>query len=399
MSTMLLLKFYLFELNGVQVPLEIDSGACVSLLSEDWVQRIRGSIKPSKKNLTAYGGKKVVVKGEVLLNVKFNNFIYKHIFYVTDLNCNNLCGRDLMKKLDIGLTGLNEYLKVKTIKSDSDYDVCKLLDDYKIDENLPISGVEAKIYLKEDYVPKYFKARPVPLAHKQLVDDALQELIDNKIIEPVAFSDCASPIVPVLKKNGKMRICSDLKYLNTQINIEKYPLPKLDEMLSVVNDNKIFSKLDLCNAYLQIPVSKDDQNLLVISTEKGLFKYLRLPFGLSSAPGIFQRFISQLLSNIDGVIVYLDDILICSSSPSDQFNKVKTVLNKLQEVNVKLNLDKCIFNQTTIDFLGYVISEKGLYPSPTKVKAILEAAIPTDVHELQSFLGLVTYYSRFIHRF
>lgn len=390
-------EMFVFELNNRKVPLEVDTGACVSLLSEDWVKHLKVKTKPTEKKLSAYGGKKVTVNGEVSLNVKFNNNIAEHIFYVTDLNCNNLCGRDLMKKLDIKLIGLNENLRVNAIQSR--YDITQLLNQYKINENLPISEIEAKIHIKDDYVPKYFKARPVPLAHKDLVEEALQELINDNIIEPVAFSDCASPIVPVLKKNGKMRICCDLKYLNTQINIEKYPLPKLDEMLAVIGDNKIFSKLDLCNAYLQIPVAKKDQELLVVSTEKGLFKYLRLPFGLASAPGIFQRFISQLLSNIDGVIVYLDDILICSKTPTDQFNKLKIVLNILQEANVKLNLQKCKFNQSKIDFLGYVISEKGLSPSEDKVKAVLDAPVPQNVQELQSFLGLVTYYSRFIHRF
>ncbi|XP_076049279.1 uncharacterized protein LOC143029951 [Oratosquilla oratoria] len=190
-------------------------------------------------------------------------------------------------------------------------------------------GVEARIYVKKDATPKFIKARLVPLAHKELVDIAIQELVENKVIEPVAYSDWASPIVPVLKDSGKMRICADFKHLNGQINIEKYPLPKLDEMLATVGDNKVFY-----------------------------------------------------------------DILICAKSREDQSDKVKLVLNKLAEANVQLNLGKCEFNKTVIDFLGYVISGEGLSPSPNKVKAIRDAPVPENLHELQSFLGLVTYYRK-----
>ena len=196
-----------------------------------------------------------------------------------------------------------------------------------------------------------------------------------------------------------MRICVDFKDLNTKINIEKYPLPKLDEMLSVISDNRIFSKIDLRNAYLQVAVAKQDQKYLVISTEKGLFRYKRLAFGLASAPGIYQRFISQLLCDIEGIVVYLDDILICAGSMKDQYEKVKLVLSRLQGANIRLNTEKCEFNKNKIDFLGYIVSDKGLSPSPNKVEAIKSAPVPKNLMELQSFIGLVTYYSRFIYKF
>ena len=158
-------------------------------------------------------------------------------------------------------------------------------------------------------MPKFQKARQVPLAQKKIVDEALDKLINDGIIESVQFSDYASPIVPVLKDNT-MRICVDFKKLNSVINIEKYPLPKFEDILSVIGHNTFFCKLDLKQAYLQLIVSAEDQKYLVISTERGLFKYKRLAFGLASAPAIFQRFISQLLGNIEGVSCYLDDIIV-----------------------------------------------------------------------------------------
>ena len=164
-----------------------------------------------------------------------------------------------MNKVGIKLIGIDESLKV--------YNVCNTdlnvsLDNYSINENKPISSVEAKIYLKDNAVPKFIKARQVPLALKDSVEKALDKLVDEGKIESVAFSEWAAPIVPVLKKGGDIRVCVDFKYLNTQINIEKYPLPKLEEMLAIINSSTYFSKLDLANAYLQIPVCESDQNFL-----------------------------------------------------------------------------------------------------------------------------------------
>ena len=300
-------ELYYFQLNDDKVPLEVDLGAAVSLLTEEWCKKIGAEIQSSNKKLHDYGGHFVNVKGETQLKVLFNNFAVPYVFYDVCSKQNNLCGRDLMNKVGIKLIGIDESLKVHNV-CNTDLNVS--LDNYSINENKPISVVEAKIYLKDNAVPKFIRARQVPLALKESVEKALDKLVDEGKIKSVAFSEWAAPIVPVLKKGGDIRVCVDFKYLNTQINIEKYPLPKLQEMLAIINSSTYFSKLDLANAYLQIPDCESDQNFLVVSTEKGLFEWKCLPFGLASAPGIFQRFISQLLCGIEGIVVYLDDILM-----------------------------------------------------------------------------------------
>ena len=387
---------YNFMINDLKLPLEIDSGACVSLINRKDCEVLNMKISDSARKLSAYGGCNIHVLGEVKTSVCFNGRSVSHIFYVTDASCNNLCGRDLMEKLGIHLIGVDESSKVMAVHSG---DVSDLINQYHIDESKPISGCNAKIYMKDNVQPKFIKARQVPEAHKVLVNEAIDELIKKDIIEPVKFSEWASPIVPVLKKNGKMRICTDFKDLNSKMNVEKYPLPRLEEMLSVVSDNKLFSKLDMSNAYLQMAVDPEDQKFLVISTEKGLFKFKRLAYGLASAPGIFQRFVEQLLGDIEGVAVFLDDILICAKSEYEQFEKISMVLKILKNANIQLNKAKCDLNKTSIDFLGYVLSDKGISPSPNKVHAIKNAPVPKNVVELQAFIGLVTYYSRFIYKF
>ena len=229
-----------------------------------------------------------------------------------------------------------------------------------------LTNFEAKIHLKENAVPRYVKARQVPLAQQKLVDAALADMVAAGTVDPIKHSEWASAIVPVLKANGKMRICADFKDLNSKINTEKYPLPRLDEMLCTISNNQQFCKIDLANAYLQLSVAPECKKYLVINTQKGLFRFNRLPFGLSSAPGIFQRFISQLLAGIEGVVCYLEDILICASSKAEQFEHVQSVLDRLSAANVVLNKEKCQFDVPQLDFLGYVMSEKGIEPSLPK---------------------------------
>ena len=145
-------------------------------------------------------------------------------------------------------------------------DAESLLENFSANSDLPISGVVAKVHLRADAVPKFYNARTVPLHYKGLVEKALDDLMNRGIIESISFSDWAAPIVPVLKADKmSMRICCDFKYLNQNIACEKYPLPKVDEIMAVVGKSKIFSKVDLKDAYLQVPVDEESQNLLVIN--------------------------------------------------------------------------------------------------------------------------------------
>ena len=390
-------EIYNFALNKVLVALEIDSGACVSLIPRWIVEKIGAKVTPNDKILTAYGGSKIEILGSTQVEVDYNGLHTKHDFYVVE-DSSPICGRDLMGKLKIGLSGVNPESRVNKVDVNCT-NVQDLIRSYTTEENKPIQGFKAKVFLKPEAVPKFQKARVVPLAHKKLVDEAINDLEKNGIIEPIKFSDYASPIVPVLKKDGTMRICVDFKNVNSQLNVEKFPLPRLEEILAVVGKNKHFCKLDLSQAYLQMEVEEDHQKYLAISTEKGLFKFKRLPFGLASAPGIFQKFISQLLGGMEGVAVYLDDILICAPSVEKQLELMKQVLKKLADANVKLNIEKCLIDVPQLEYLGYTISKLGISPSKEKLKAVLEAPVPKNVSELQSFIGLVTYYSRFIKNF
>ena len=177
--------------------------------------------------------------------------------------------------------------------------------------------------------------------------------------------------------------------------IDKYPIPRIDDLFASLGGKK-FTKLDLSHAYQQIQLQEESQPLVTINTHKGLFTYNRLPFGVSSAPSIFQRVMETLLQEIDGVCVYIDDILDTVSTDEEHLEHLAEVLKRLKEAGLKLKKDKCAYLLPSVDYLGHTINAEGLQTSESKVSGIVKAPTPKNVSELRSFLGLVNYYHKFL---
>ena len=251
--------------------------------------------------------------------------------------------------------------------------------------------------IKSDATPRFFKPRPVPFAIKDAISQELTRLEHQGTISPVKHSQWATPIVPVPKKDGKFRICGDYKVtLNQVLLVEEYPLPTPEELFSTLAGGKIFSKLDLSQAYLQLPVEKESKKYLTINTHQGLYVYNRLPFGVASAPAIFQKLMDTVLQGIAGVTCYIDDILVSSTDEESHLRALEEVLSRLEKHGFKLKLEKCEFLLKSIEYLGHVVSKDGIQPVPTKVEAIVNAPTPTNVQQLRLFLGLTNYYGKFI---
>ena len=217
------------------------------------------------------------------------------------------------------------------------------------------------------------------------------------VIEKVSYSDWAAPIVPVPKADGSVRICGDYKVtVNPVLQVDQFPVPKPEDLFASLTGGKKFSKLDLSHAYQQVLLEPESRKYVTINTHRGLYQYNRLPFGVASAPAVFQQTMDKILEGLPMVVVYIDDILITGRTDEEHLENLEKVLARLQRYGLRLKKEKCFLLQPSVEYLGYVIDAEGLHATPAKVSAIVGAPEPKNVQELRSFLGLVNYYGKFI---
>ena len=229
-----------------------------------------------------------------------------------------------------------------------------LLNKYESNELGHLNNFKAHIYVDPKITPKFCKPRPIPYAFKEKVEEELKRLSDLGIISPIQFSEWAAPIVPVLKSDKKsVRICGDYSVtINKASKLESYPIPKLDDLLTALSGGIVFTKLDMSQAYQQIELDEASKQFTVINTHKGLFTYNRLPFGISSAPAIFQRVMESLLQDIPNVAVYIDDILVAGKSHTEHIHTLERVFACLYEAGLRLKREKCSFYTPSVEYLG-----------------------------------------------
>lgn len=250
--------------------------------------------------------------------------------------------------------------------------------------------------------PIYSKSYPYPAAMRTEVERQISELLSEGIIRP-SKSPYNSPIWVVSKKpkpNGEKqyRLVVDYKRLNAVTVPDAYPIPDINATLASLGNAKFFTTIDLTSGFHQIAMKPSDIPKTAFSTMNGKFEFLRLPFGLKNAPAIFQRMIDDVLKEFIGKIcyVYIDDIIVFGRSEEETLNNVDTIFGRLEEANLKVNIDKTHFMQTEVEFLGYIVSSEGIKPDPKKVTAIKNLLPPTNLKELKGFLGMTSYYRRFI---
>ena len=174
-----------------------------------------------------------------------------------------------------------------------------------------IEKVKVKLELEEGANPKFYKPRPVPFAIKDKVGEELNKMVNDGVLEKVDYSNWATPIVPVRKPSGEVRVCGDYKItINPVLKVKEHPLPTSDELLQTLNGGEKFSKLDMSSAYQQVQLDESSREYLTINSHLGLFRYTRLAFGVSSATAIFQELMEKILSGLEGVAVFVDDIIV-----------------------------------------------------------------------------------------
>ena len=258
------------------------------------------------------------------------------------------------------------------------------------------TGPPAHISIESGVRPIFRKARQVPLALKEKIEKTLETMVKEGTLEPVQYSQWATPTVNILKGNGEVRICGDYKItVNKVAHTDLYPIPRIDDLLAQLAGSAVYVRLDMRRAYEQLTITEEAQECLTINTHKGLFRPTRLPAGISSGPGLFQRVIDNLFRDIPEVIVYLDDILIGAECEKKALVALERVLTRLRECGFRLKKEKCLFLETSVEYLGFKIDREGIHPILPKVEAIHAAPEPKNKAQLQSFLGLINYYGRF----
>ncbi|GFR31198.1 hypothetical protein TNCT_332651 [Trichonephila clavata] len=261
---------------------------------------------------------------------------------------------------------------------------------------LDTGGAEAKLKLRPGVKPIFCRVRTVPFALKGRVENEIDRLEREGIVEKVESSEWATPIVPVVKTDGSIRLCADYSVtLNPNLIVPQHPLPRLEEIFASLNGGKQFTKLDFKHAYLQMKVHPESQKLMTINTHKGLYVCKRLMYGLNGAPAIWQLYVDGLFQGMDGVKVFMDDARITGSDESSHLTALGEFFKKCREHGLKLNLNKSNFFQNEINFLGHRIDSKGLHKTNEKISAVVNAPVPKNVHEVKSFLGLVNFYGKF----
>jgi hypothetical protein len=230
-----------------------------------------------------------------------------------------------------------------------------------------------------------------------LIETTLKYLLDHGLIRE-SDSPYASPVLVVPKKDGTFRFCIDYRILNRISRIDKFPIPRIDDLCDKLRGASVFSKMDLRSGYWQVRIKEEDVEKTAFRTKTGHYEWLVMPFGLTNAPATFQRLVTKILKEFfnDCACVYLDDIIIYSKTPEEHQDHLRRVFQKLNENQLFAKLSKCIFYQSEVEFLGHIINKDGVHTDPKKVQAMVDWPTPETLKELRGFLGLCNFYRKFI---
>ncbi|UYV65035.1 K02A2.6-like [Cordylochernes scorpioides] len=382
------------QTSGRDINMLIDSGTGKNIISEKtyietWVKSERHRIEKDSTKLVQWNRQRLSILGKIKADVKVNNRNITMELLVVEGPGPNLIGREAFDQIGIGLEWINYGDSVCQITEE-------FMDVFK-DKLGQYRGPPIHIKIKTLGKPTFLRARTLPYAIKPKVEEALRKMEEQGILTPVEFTRFATPIVPVLKRDGSIRICGDYRStVNTIVESDTLPVPAAADLQVNLAGGKVFSKLDLKDAYQQLVVDEETAELLAINTHKGLFKVNRLPFGVSCAPGIFQRRMESLIAKFPGVVVYLDEILVTGKDEMEHDLRLREVLKSIQRMGLTLKKEKCEFKKSSLIFLGCRIDAEGIHPTEEKCEAIKNFPKPENKKELQSFLGLLNFYSKFL---
>ena len=244
------------------------------------------------------------------------------------------------------------------------------------------------------------RARRFPIHQREEGQRLVDEMLSQGVIEP-STSPWASPVVLVKKKSGETRFCIDYRKLNAISIKDAYPLPRIDDCLDALAGAKCFSTLDLASGYWQVGMTEEAKLKSAFVTNGGLYQWKVMPFGLCNAPSTFERLMEKVLAGLTWQIclVYLDDVIVYSETVLEHIDRLEVIFQKLKKAGLTLKPKKCNLFRKQVPFLGHVVSAEGVSTDPEKIKSIQDWKVPKDLTDVRSFLGLCSYYRKFVPKF
>ena len=376
------------QMQGKPIVVKVDTGAEVTAIS-DTTWKSLNIAKPLKETeVSLYGPDQTHLKilGKINLTlIHQERCCTQDVYIIKDLK-SDLLGLPAIKELEL-------LLNVCSVENGKD-----IISQYpSLFTGLGTFACEYTIKLKPNSQPFALNApRNIPLPLRSKVQCELQRMQSLGVISPVEEPTpwCAAMVV-VPKDSGAVRICVDLKPLNENVLREVHPMPKVDTTLAQLSGATVFSKLDANSGFWQIPLAKESKLLTMFITPFGRFCFNKLPFGISSAPEIFQCHMNKVLSGLQGVLCHVDDILVYGKDSTEHESRLQATLERIREAGITLNESKCCFYQSCVSFLGHVIDKDGISPDPKKTAAILNMTPPSSITELRRFMGMVNQMSKF----
>lgn len=386
-------------IEGKPCTMELDTGAALSIISYSTFKRLcpHLQLQATATRLRTYTGEIIKPKGTCVVRISYKRQSILDSLYVLDGKFDSIFGRNWLRKIKINWKEIHQIkdsgdnLKLRMNQLITEYD------DIFNSELGEIPNIKCSLKVSENATPIFIKPRPIPYAIRHKIEEEIKRLEKLGIIEKTDYSTWGSPIVPVIKKDGQVRLCADYKVtINKFIMDDNYPIPRIEDLFARLSGGKFFATLDISQAYLHMKVDDDSAVLQTISTHWGTYKVKRLMFGVKIAPNIWQRFMDQMLQDLKGVICFFDDILVQGSTEEEFLGNIEAVLQKLRNNGLHLKKEKCQFLLESITYLGHKIDEFGLHPTQDKVTAIVNSSRPTNVSEVRTFLGLINYYQKFL---
>lgn len=318
--------------------------------------------------------------------------------------CNTITTEEKIPRTRFDVTSLLEDCKSELSKEEL-LKAQQLLQQYSdifanTEEDLGRTNLVKHTIDTSDKGPLRQPPRRIPVACEKQVEKMIKDMKDSNVIEP-SFSPWCSPVVLVKKKDGSLRFCVDYRKLNDITKKDSYPLPRIDDTLDMLSGMQWFTTLDLKSGYWQVELDQKDKEKTAFSTGKGLWQFNVMPFGLCNAPATFERLMEIVLAGLIGeaCLVYLDDVIIVGKDFESHNKNLLQVLNKIKAANLRLSPKKCSFFKKEVKYLGHIVSSKGIQTDPDKIKAIEDWPKMQNKKEVRSFLGLCSYYRRFIKNF